>query len=100
MHVCYTDRCIYSQGVHRTYQRALERGFGGVGGRFNLYLEYDLEVELILNFFKRLLPTPESHRHATKHLLSTQGSTRAWGRVQLRPQDSQRRQTHVSCRAT
>ena len=100
MHVSYTDRCVYSQGVNRTYQRALERGFGGVGGRFNLYLEYDLEVELILNFFKRLLPTPESHHHATKHLLSTQGSTRAWERVQLRPQDSQRRQTHASCRAT
>ena len=46
MHVSYTDRCVYSQGVNRTYQRALERGFGGVGGRFNLYLEYDLEVEL------------------------------------------------------
>ena len=50
MHVSYTDRCVYSQGVNRTYQRALERGFGGKGGRFNLYLEYDLEVELILNF--------------------------------------------------
>ena len=49
MRVCYTNRCVYSRGVNRTHQRALERGFGGVGGRFNLYLEYDLEVELILN---------------------------------------------------
>ena len=38
--------------------------------------------------------------HATEHLLSTQGSTGALGRVQLRPQDSQGRQAHVSCRAT
>ena len=68
--------------------------------RFSFLFEFVLEVELILKFFKRLLPTLESHHHATKHLLSTQGSTRAWGRVQLRPQDSQRRQTHVSCRAT
>ena len=43
--VCYTNRCVYSRGVSRTHQRALERGFGDVGGRFNLYLEYDLEVE-------------------------------------------------------
>ena len=60
MHVCYTDRCIYSQGVDRTYQRALERGFGGVGGRFNLYLEYDLEVELILNFLNAYYRPPRA----------------------------------------
>ena len=51
MRVCYTDRCIYSQGVNRGQQRALGRGFGGVGSRFSLYLEYDLEVELIRNFY-------------------------------------------------
>ena len=42
--VCYTNRCVYSRGVSRTHQRALERGFGGVGSRFSLYLEFVLEV--------------------------------------------------------